>query len=184
MERWLPVLGYEGYYEVSDQGGIRSVDRTIVTVLGVTQRKRGRNIAGELDHGGHVRVQLCRGGKKRRVFVHVLILEAFVGPCPTGYEGCHGNGVPGDNHLINLQWGTKAHNARDRVAHGRDHHARRGRCDRGHRLGGLNVTNQARARGHRTCLACSRGRAYWRLRPDLDLQELVDWYYAEILKAS
>jgi hypothetical protein len=72
---------------------------------------------------GHLRVPLFRDGKAVRRLVHHLVLEAFVGPCPEGMEGCHfPDWNPANNHLSNLRWDTRQGNWRDRKLHG---HARR-----------------------------------------------------------
>lgn len=51
-------------------------------------------------------------------YVHRLVLEIFAGPCPEGMEARHLNGDRHDNRRVNLQWGTKAENAADKIAHG------------------------------------------------------------------
>src|SRR5262249_4354731 len=50
-------------------------------------------------------------------YVHRLVLEAFVGPCPPGMEARHVNGIKTDNRLVNLQWGTHRQNMRDKATH-------------------------------------------------------------------
>ena len=110
-ERWLPVVGYEGLYEVSDLGRVRSFHR------------HGRGKRGGLRHlpstrHGYLNVGLSRDGKGTTRLVHHLVLEAFVGPCPPGMEACHGPGGTGDASLANLCWGTKAKNMADKVRDG------------------------------------------------------------------
>ncbi len=62
----------------------------------------------------------------KNVYVHKLVLEAFVGPCPPGMQCCHGDGNPANNTLTNLRWGTPKSNQADRDRHGRttrgEHH--------------------------------------------------------------
>jgi hypothetical protein len=57
-------------------------------------------------------------GSVRNVTVHRLVLEAFVGPCPPGMEGCHNNGDTFDNRLENLRWDTRVANHGDKRSHG------------------------------------------------------------------
>ena len=71
------------------------------------------------------------GGTK---YIHRLVLEAFVGPCPEGMETCHNNGVRTDNRLENLRWDTSSANNDDIVKHGRHWLASRSHCPRGTRL--------------------------------------------------
>lgn len=63
-------------------------------------------------------VRLCRNGKYHSYAVHRLVLEAFVGPCPEGMEGCHEDGDPTNNDLTNLRWDTHKGNMLDSVKHG------------------------------------------------------------------
>jgi hypothetical protein len=68
---------------------------------------------------GHLRVNIkYDGGKTRTRYVHNLILEAFVGPCPPGMECCHHDGDPTNNRLSNLRWGTRLENMDDQARHG------------------------------------------------------------------
>lgn len=114
-EIWKPVLGFEGLYEVSDRGRVRSLCRN--TRSGV---RGGRLLRPQPDVSGHRRVTLYRNGRPERRFVHVAVLEAFVGPRPLqSMEALHGNGTPSDNFVANLRWGSRAENAQDRLAHGR-----------------------------------------------------------------
>jgi hypothetical protein len=67
------------------------------------------------DRQGYLRIELR--GKIRR-YVHDLVLEVFVGPCPPGMECCHRDGVSTNNFVANLRWGTSASNQADRARHG------------------------------------------------------------------
>lgn len=64
-------------------------------------------------------VTLCRSKKYYPRSVHCLVLTCFIGPCPPGMECRHLNGMPSDNRLSNLAWGTRLENAHDRKLHGR-----------------------------------------------------------------
>lgn len=114
MELWKPVIGYEGTYEVSNEGGVRSIDR-----MDIAGRNRisGKLLSPEVTHKGYLRVGLTGEGKTKKHSIHRLVLCAFVGQCPEGHEGCHDDGNPANNALINLRWGTPAANWNDRRAH-------------------------------------------------------------------
>lgn len=121
-ERWKPVLGFEGAYEVSDFGRVRSCDRQAVYVRIVdgqpqkaTRLRRGTLLRPGTVKSGHQLVSLGRGASR---LVHRLVLDAFVGPKPPGHEGCHGDGNPANNRLDNLRWGTRSDNVQDAVRHG------------------------------------------------------------------
>lgn len=118
-ECWLPVPDWEGFYEVSNTGLVRSTDRVIAISDGSSRRLRGRQIRPRPNHGGHLYISLSRPGEKcRKHPIHRLVLAAFVGPCPGGMEGCHYDGDPANNHLANLYWGTRSQNILDRFRHG------------------------------------------------------------------
>jgi len=68
----------------------------------------------------HFAINIGRRQAAKRVFIHRLMLEAFVGPPPTVKSVCrHINDVPDDNRLENLAWGTSADNAQDAIKNGR-----------------------------------------------------------------
>ena len=74
-----------------------------------------RLIHGVQVSSGHLQITLFDHGRRHAVFVHRLILESFVGPCPEGMECRHLNGNPKDNRLANIAWGTRKENHADRV---------------------------------------------------------------------
>lgn len=124
VERWKPIPGYEGVYEVSDLGRVRSLDRIEEyqridqysgRIITVHRRRRGKVLRPGRMSGGHLSVALGRGGTRT---VHSLVLEAFVGPCPPGMECLHRNGKHQDNRFENLRWGTRSENLHDAVRHG------------------------------------------------------------------
>lgn len=82
----------------------------------------GRDVAGACARHGYRQVTLSKVVDGQQVykvrFVHRLVLEAFRGPCPAGMMACHGNGVPHDNRLENLRWGTPKENDDDKLRHG------------------------------------------------------------------
>lgn len=149
-ERWLPVPGYQGYYEVSDHGRVRAVDRVIRRGDQI-QHRRGRLKAGGPNAGGYPVVPLHRDGTRINAPVHRLVLEAFVGPCPDGMYCCHNDGNKLNNRLDNLRWDTPSSNALDRVKHGTDVGARKTHCLRGHPF---DEENTYLYRGSRNCRKC------------------------------
>ncbi|WP_211339176.1 NUMOD4 motif-containing HNH endonuclease [Salana multivorans] len=155
-ETWLPVVGYEGLYEVSDRGRVRSLDR--LSAAGAPQR--GRVLRPSIAKGGYPMVSLYRDRGRSTRTVHRLVLLAFVGPEPEGAEACHRDGNPTNNALPNLYWGTHSENMHDAVRHGRNRQARRTTCPLGHPLEWPNlVPSTWWKHGHRQCRACHRERA-------------------------
>jgi hypothetical protein len=104
MEVWKLVPEYEGKYEVSDQGRVRSFQRY----------PQGRILRPGRMPGGHLSVALGRGNSQ---CVHKLVLLTFVGAAPDKHECLHINGIPNDNRLANLRWGTRSENNIDAVLH-------------------------------------------------------------------
>ena len=118
-ENWRPIPCWEGLYECSDRGRVRSVDRVVKGRSGPT-RYRGRMLKFGLTTG-YCTVQLAETGAGRREhrYVHDLVLLTFVGPKPPGMEVCHGFYGPFCNELENLRYDTRSANARDRHAFGK-----------------------------------------------------------------
>lgn len=109
VERWRPVAGYEGLYEVSDAGRVRSLTRTIRgRIEGTRRRWPGRVMTPEQTRYGTLAVQLCRDGVIHKRMVCELVLEAFALPVPAPRRrGRHRNGNRSDNRLANLEWGNR-----------------------------------------------------------------------------
>lgn len=161
-ERWLPIAGYEGRYEVSDHGRVRSLDRWTHHKNGTRQFIRGVMMALSPHHPDtpYPKVGLCKSGKQTSAAVHRLVLEAFVGPCPPGMEACHKDGDHTNSSLDNLRWDTHRENWRDSVRHGTAFtQSRIERCIRGHLMDEENTYVQVcKGRTKHVCRACSRDR--------------------------
>jgi len=123
-EEFRPVVGFEGRYEVSNLGRVRSLPHIQLGRNGKPIKRLGRILRpGRHNKHGHVSVVLGRGNTRQ---VHRLVLEAFVGPCPPGEETCHDpDPDPTNNRLDNLRWGTRSDNINDAVGHGTWHSEKR-----------------------------------------------------------
>lgn len=174
--QWRPVRGFEGYYEVSNTGDVRSLTR--IDTYG--RRRQGRPLVPAANTSGHLYVKLTRGNRKTKRYVHRLVIDAFVGPGPEGTECCHNDGDPANNHVGNLRWDTHKENVRDTIRHGRNVCANKTHCLRGHPLVEFNITPWSR-QGKRNCYACSkahdrlghRGRTDMQIESDRAFRELV-----------
>lgn len=158
-ERWLPVPGWEGFYEVSNHGHVRSVDRTITRSDGQQRRFRSKVLSPGINRHGYPMINLRRPGITVTKKVHRLVLEAFVGPCPDGMEGCHNNGNRTDARLGNLRWDTHRNNQLDRRAHGTDYQANKTHCPQGHPYDEANTKVIPSRPTARYCRACHRQRS-------------------------
>jgi hypothetical protein len=157
-EKWLPVVGYEGAYEVSDHGRVRSLDRTYTRMhrgAPVQQSLQGRILKPAPNRDkGYPHLSLHSDGVRRTTLVHLLVLEAFAGPCPEGMEACHANDIANDNRLKNLRWDTRSENMREQVRNGNHHNANKTSCKWGHEYTPENT--YIPPRGRRMCRTCMR----------------------------
>lgn len=160
--QWRPVLGYEGLYEVSDRGEVRSLERTLPHPFSGTKTYPSKILsAWSKPPYGYVCVKLYKDGHGSHRPVHRLVLEAFVSPRPEGMEGCHYDGDPSNNAVGNLRWDTRTANAADMLRHGRHHNTVKTHCAQGHKFTEANTyyrPSRPNARVCRTCLSASQGR--------------------------
>ena len=154
-EQWRPVVGFEGYYDVSDSGRVRSLPREVRNGRG-TMVAGGRILCPSPDAQGRLVVRLSVASHPTTRLVHRLVLESFVGLRPDGTEACHSDGNPGNNRLDNLRWDTHESNMADMRRHGTNRNAQKTRCKLGHPLEAPNLKPAQAARGGRSCLACAR----------------------------
>jgi hypothetical protein len=107
VEEFRIVVGFE-MYRVSDLGRVQSL-----------HSGQWRDMKPSAGHKGHLAVALSKGGKQYSRYVHRLVLEEFVGPCPEGMEACHDpDRDPANCALSNLRWDTRKANIADAVRHG------------------------------------------------------------------
>lgn len=153
LEEWRPIPGYEGLYEASSLGRVRS-PRVILK-----QR---------LNNMGYPVVELSKNSRSRESLVHRQVILTFSGNPPPGMECRHLNGDPTDNRAENLAWGSRSENTVDQVRHGTHRNARKASCPRGHVFTPENTYIQP-SNGGRICRACkdekeAQLKLYWRER--------------------
>ena len=111
LEIWKPIKEFEGIYEVSNTGKIRSLTRKV---------KMGRGyrifeatiLKPQIDKDGYFKVNLSKNGKKKRFFVHRLVAEAFI-ENPNNFPVVnHKDGNKQNNHVDNLEWTTISENTK------------------------------------------------------------------------
>lgn len=126
-EIWKKIAGYEDFYEVSDQGRVKRLPRTVIRKAGgqtIVQRLNEKLMTAVLSNDsnqGRYRVTLSKDGTVKAHLIHLLVLKAFVGPCPgpwSQWNGCHNDGNPANNAKSNLRWDTRIGNELDKVSHG------------------------------------------------------------------
>lgn len=140
---WLPVVGLEDRYEVSDLGVVRNA-------------QTGRELRPNSWCRGYQRVRMWDGDRQVGKAIHHLVLEAFVGPRPEGHLGLHRDDDSLNNAVSNLRWGTVSENGLDAVRNGVHPEAKKTRCPQGHEYTPENIkwsmkSNGSRSRKCRTC---------------------------------
>ena len=103
-ECWLPVVGFEGLYEVSSAGRVRSIARTCQAGYGSMRTVRSRVLTGTPDTKGYRCVSLSKNGKVSTRRICCLVAEAFLGPKPEGMILTHGAGGKDCDDLSNLSY--------------------------------------------------------------------------------
>lgn len=106
MEVWKSIPDYEGLYEVSSLGNVRSLDRMVSTKIRHSEKRiaRGRVLKQALKKTGYYCVDLCNDGKVKTVQVHRLVALAFIENPMNLRCVNHISGIKTDNRLINLEW--------------------------------------------------------------------------------
>lgn len=103
-ELWKPIPGYEGLYEVSDYGRVKSL-----------RSNRIMTAAPNRKENGYYRVTLSKNGISTKQYVHRLVVKAFLeDPIDDTYEVNHKNKITSDNRLCNLEWVTHKDNIKHR----------------------------------------------------------------------
>lgn len=113
MEQWKPITGFEGYYEVSDLGRIRSINRIVKNRLftGIILKPVNNTT------GGYPFVCLIKNGKRRSLKIHKLVARAFI-PNPLNLPHVNHTGEKSDNRAIKLEWRSTQGHGIDRSQRG------------------------------------------------------------------
>jgi hypothetical protein len=117
-EEWRHVVGYEGAYEVSSLGRVRSVVRDVSGKSGSTRTLPSRIRAASANRDGYLQLGLSKDGVFRSHKVATLVALAFLGPRPLGTEIAHEDGDKTNNTPGNLSYKTKVENTNDKRRHG------------------------------------------------------------------
>jgi hypothetical protein len=109
-EIWKPIADYEGLYEISNYGRIKS----LLYWHGTNERI----LKSMKDKNGYLYIVLYKDNINKKYKIHRLVLETFVGPCPSGMQCCHNDGKPDNDFVENLRWDTLKNNHKDKIKHG------------------------------------------------------------------
>lgn len=115
MEIWKDIENYEGLYQVSNLGRVKSLGRVVKRTDGRIRTLKERIRKPVLDTKGYVITNLYKESKGKNFYVHRLVAETFIDNVDNKLEVNHINGVKDDNRLVNLEWNTRSENIQHAV---------------------------------------------------------------------
>lgn len=111
MEEWKDIKGYEGLYQVSNMGRVRSLDRVVKHNYGGTALKKGKILKQHISHRTRCQIGLCgNNGERKYPLVSRLVYQTFIGPIPEGLQVNHIDENPLNNRVDNLNLMTPKEN--------------------------------------------------------------------------
>lgn len=155
-EEWRPIAGYEGLYDVSNLGRVRSHDRWVTRRNGKQVRWNGRILKPNRGSKGHYRVNLFKDGTPTMAYIHQIVARAFVQNPESRPLVRHLDDVKENNRADNLAWGTHSDNRKDALRNGVKYGpdtSLRTHCKNGHLF---DEGNTRWYRGSRVCRKCKR----------------------------
>jgi NUMOD4 motif/HNH endonuclease len=105
-EIWKDIVGYEGLYQVSNHGRVRSLDREIAW-KGTWRFYKGKVMKQRKDKDGYLTIQLYKNGNRKDYFVHRLVALAFIPNVDSKKQVNHLDGRNDNNHVSNLEWASE-----------------------------------------------------------------------------
>ena len=118
MEVWKTVEGYEGYYEVSNLGNVRSLTRVVPHSTWGKMVRYGKEKKKMVNKDGYLVVKLSKDGTDKNIYVHTLVAKAFVDGYESGMEVNHIDANKQNNCASNLEWVTHNDNVQDVIMRG------------------------------------------------------------------
>lgn len=109
MEIWKDIPDYEGFYQVSDLGRVKSLKRSVERSNGRDLNLKEKILTQTFDKDGYAKIHLSKSGKAIRYGVHRVVLKSFIGE-KIEFEVNHINGIKADNRLVNLEYCTSSEN--------------------------------------------------------------------------
>jgi rRNA processing protein Gar1 len=122
-EEWKAVKGFEGWYEISNAGRIKSINRTIVHKedrfsIGKIQTVIGKIRKPCKNNKGYLTIQLFKNSKHHKRYIHRMVAESFIINDENKKEVNHKDGNPLNNNVENLEWVTKDENMKHALDNG------------------------------------------------------------------
>ena len=110
-EIWKQVVEYESYYEVSNLGNVRSIDRTIINSIGKVFNYKSRLLKPAKNKYGYLQVGVSINSKIKSFTVHSLVAKAFIKNPKNKPTVNHKDGIKINNNVNNLEWATRSENS-------------------------------------------------------------------------
>lgn len=110
-EIWKPIVNYDGYYEVSNLGNVRSVNRVIIDSNKNAFNHKSKQLKPAKNKYGYLQVGLSINGKINSYTVHTLVAKAFINNSENKPTVNHIDGNKENNNVQNLEWATKSEQA-------------------------------------------------------------------------
>lgn len=184
IENWKPVVGYEGRYEVSDLGRVKSL-------LKSRMKRRLGDLRSPCMGNKYLHVGLTdQNGKTKTILLHRIVAEAFHGLPQNGMECCHIDGDRMNCSASNLMWGSRALNHHHKIAHGthvEGENVHRAVLDRSNVFYIDWLLANGRTQGHvaeifgvsQFCISAVSLRKTWKFVPKLSVSELKQMVLGE-----
>jgi alpha-N-acetylglucosamine transferase len=110
-EIWKPIVGYEGYYEISNHGNVRSINRFLINKNGIELYFKSKNLRPAINRDGYLQVGLSKNSKTNSYCIHHLEGIAFISNPENKPTINHIDGIKTNNYIDNLEWATKSEQA-------------------------------------------------------------------------
>lgn len=114
---WKNIVGFEGFYQVSNIGSVRSLDRTVKYKDGIIVPYKGQPLSPRDNGKGYKYISLTKNNKPHRFYIHRLVATYFIPNPLNRKEINHIDGNKGNNCVENLEWCTRSENNKHAYAH-------------------------------------------------------------------
>lgn len=118
QEIWKDIPNYEGYYQISSLGRVKSLERHIVYKDGRERTYPSVIISNRVGTNGMELCTLTKNNRKKNIEIHRMVSIVFIGDCPKGYDICHIDGNCLNNNINNLKYDTRSENRIDNYRYG------------------------------------------------------------------